>query len=42
MDHRPGIQRRWRTDHPVMTQQAMKLGYIGLGNMGAPMARRLV
>ncbi|WP_235659631.1 NAD(P)-binding domain-containing protein, partial [Mycobacteroides abscessus] len=25
-----------------MTQQAMKLGYIGLGNMGAPMARRLV
>lgn len=25
-----------------MTQPALKLGYIGLGNMGAPMARRLV
>ncbi|SHS50894.1 Probable dehydrogenase/reductase [Mycobacteroides abscessus subsp. abscessus] len=25
-----------------MTQQAMKLGYIGLGNMGAPMAGRWV
>src|ERR1700756_3646762 len=44
MDHRPDIQRRRRPDHPVMTEAGStpRLGYIGLGNMGAPMARRLV
>ena len=41
VDHRPDLQRRRRTDHPVMSDDS-KLGYIGLGNMGAPMAKRLV
>ncbi len=38
VDHRPDLQRRRRTDHPVieLAEHALKLGYIGLGNMGAP------
>ena len=46
---RADLQRRRRPGVPVMTQSAPKasasktrLGYIGLGNMGAPMAQRLL
>ena len=45
VDHRPDLQCRRRPDHPVMRRHDdddVKLGYIGLGNMGAPMAKRLV
>jgi hypothetical protein len=35
VDHRPDLQRRRRTDHPVMSVNESKYGYIGLGNMGA-------
>src|SRR5262249_7057573 len=42
VDHRPDLQRRRRADHPIMSDNDVKLGYIGLGNMGAPMAKRLV
>src|SRR6202043_2869114 len=47
VDHRADLQCRWRPDHPVveelvMTDSDVKLGYIGLGNMGAPMAKRMV
>ncbi|HEX2827646.1 MAG TPA: 2-hydroxy-3-oxopropionate reductase [Burkholderiales bacterium] len=32
---------RHRQDHPRMTERAMKVGFIGLGLMGAPMAANL-
>src|SRR6185437_902349 len=41
VDHRTDLQRRRRTDHSMMSED-IKLGYIGLGNQGAPMAKRLV
>src|SRR6185437_9388327 len=41
VDHRTDLQRRRRTDHSMMSDD-VKLGYIGLGNQGAPMAKRLV
>jgi hypothetical protein len=41
LDHRPDLQCRRRTDHPIMSEH-VKLGYIGLGNIGAPMAQRMV
>src|SRR4029079_10896695 len=43
VEHRPDLQRRRRTDHPLMsTDGDIALGYIGLGKMGAPMAKKLV
>src|ERR1700735_3701035 len=41
MDHRTDLQCRRRTDLPLMSEQ-IKLGYIGLGHMGTPMAKKMV
>src|ERR1700677_3333560 len=41
MDHRSDLQCRRRTDNSIMSEH-VTLGYIGLGNMGAPMATKMI
>ncbi len=42
MDHRPGHPHRWRLgDAAVNEARSQRVGFIGLGSMGAPIARRL-
>src|SRR5690606_18503534 len=43
LDHRTDLQRRRRAGDPLVTASTIgRAGYIGLGNMGSPMAERLL